>query len=436
MKTIVVQPAAALAKPRSADAATVDPPWRFATLLLAPHRLAFAAGALILGASALWWLGALLAREFATPLAWAIPMPIAHSILMAFGFMPLFFVGFLFTAGPRWLGMPAVDARSLVRAVATYAAAWLLYMPAVHLNRYFAAACIALAAVAWSVLGWRYARMVDASEADDRVHARVVRIGVVMGIAALWMAALASATESWQLLRGTVVGSLWGCLAMTFLGVAHRMIPFFTASALPFLNAWRPMWLLGVFVAATLTGFISGLIDLTIWPAPPTVRVLQLLPEAILGLGLLLLAVRWGIVQSLRVRLLAMLHVGFVWFGLVFVLQAVSHGMLLATNETRSLGLAPLHALTMGFMGATLMAMATRVSAGHSGRHLVADDLVWVLFWLQQLATVVRVAAACWPGAPSWLTSLAASLWALATVTWAIRYGRWYGRPRTDGAPG
>lgn len=436
MKTIAVQPAATLASPRPPVAGANDSRWRFATLLQAPHRLAFAAGALILASSALWWLGALLAREFGTPLAWTVPMPIAHSVLMAFGFMPLFFVGFLFTAGPRWLGLPPVDARNLVRAVATYAAAWLLYLPAVHLSQYFAAACIALAAAAWSVLGWRYARMVDASEADDRVHARVVRIGVVMGIAALWMAALAIATGSWQLLRGTVIGALWGCLAMTYLGVAHRMIPFFTASALPFLNAWRPMWLLGVFVAATVTGFISGLIDLTIWPAPPAVRVLQLLPETLLGLGLLSLAVRWGIVQSLRVRLLAMLHVGFVWLALVFVLLAVSHGMLLASNEARSLGLAPLHALTMGFMGATLMAMVTRVSAGHSGRHLVADDLVWTLFWLQQLATVLRVAAACWPGAPSWMTSLAASLWALATVTWAIRYGRWYGRPRIDGAPG
>ena len=131
-----------------------------------------------------------------------------------------------------------------------------------------------------------------------------------------------------------------------------------------------------------------------------------------------------------------MLHVGFVWLGLVFVLQAVSHSMLLVTDESRSLGLAPLHALTMGFMGATLIAMATRVSAGHSGRHLVADNLVWTLFWVQQVATVLRVTAACWPGAPSWLTSVAASLWALATVSWAVRYGRWYGRPRTDGAPG
>jgi uncharacterized protein involved in response to NO len=31
-----------------------------------------------------------------------------------------------------------------------------------------------------------------------------------------------------------------------FAVVAHRMIPFFTASALPALDAWRPWWLMAV----------------------------------------------------------------------------------------------------------------------------------------------------------------------------------------------
>jgi len=38
------------------------------------------------------------------------------------------------------------------------------------------------------------------------------------------------------------------------------------------------------------------------------------------------------------------------------------------------LGLAPMHALSMGYLGATLIAMITRVAAGHSGRPLAADD--------------------------------------------------------------
>lgn len=436
MKVIVVQTAAAKPSSHLLPQHQSCSGWQFDTLLRGPHRLAFCAGALILALSALWWLVALLVRESGSSLAWAVPMPIAHSVLMAFGFMPLFFVGFLFTASPRWLGLPAVDARSLVRPVMAYASSWVMYLPAVHVSLHLTAACLVVAAAAWSTLTWRYARMVDASSVDDRVHARVVRVGAVMGAAALWIAAAACAAEFWLLLRITVVGALWGCLAMTYLGVAHRMIPFFTSSALPILDAWRPMWLLAIFVCATAMGFISGLLDLTVWPAPAALRLLQTVPEFVLGCGLLLLAIRWGIAQSLRVRLLAMLHVGFIWFGVALMLQAASHAMLLFSNERLSLGLAPLHALTMGFMGATLLAMATRVSAGHSGRHLVADNLVWTLFWAQQLATLLRVVAGGWPGAPSWLTPLAATLWAVAVVTWAIRYGNWYGRPRADGAPG
>lgn len=87
-------------------------------------------------------------------------------------------------------------------------------------------------------------------------------------------------------------------------------------------------------------------------------------------------------------------------------------------------------------MGATLMAMATRVSAGHSGRSLVADNIVWVLFWMQQLATTLRLVAAVWADVAIPFTVIAAILWTASTVSWAVRYALWYGRPRFDGRPG
>ena len=46
----------------------------------------------------------------------------------------------------------------------------------------------------------------------------------------------------------------------------------------------------------------------------------------------------------------------------------------------------------MGCLGSLMLAMVTRVSCGHGGRALVADRLVWTLFWVLQLATVVRLA--------------------------------------------
>ena len=102
-------------------------------------------------------------------------------------------------------------------------------------------------------------------------------------------------------------------------------------------------------------------------------RAVQALAEAGMAALLLWLAFRWGLLQSLKIRLLAMLHVGFVWLGLVFALAALSHGLMAATDGARSLGLAPVHALAAGFFGSTLLAMATRVSAGHAGRALHAS---------------------------------------------------------------
>jgi uncharacterized protein involved in response to NO len=92
--------------------------------------------------------------------------------------------------------------------------------------------------------------------------------------------------------------------------------------------------------------------------------------------------------------------------------------------------------MTIGYLGATLFAMATRVSSGHSGRPLAADDIAWGLYWVVQLAVVLRVSAAIWPQAATPLVLLAICAWVLATLGWAIRYGGWFGRPRVDGRPG
>jgi uncharacterized protein involved in response to NO len=158
-----------------------------------------------------------------------------------------------------------------------------------------------------------------------------------------------------------------------------------------------------------------------------------------LGLGgalVLWLALRWGLVHSLRVRLLAMLYGGFVWLGIALGLAALSHARIAAWGESATLGLAPLHALAIGYLGATLLAMVTRVAAGHSGRPLVADGPAFALYLAVQAAATLRVGAALWPQAAGALTLAAVVAWAVGCVGWAWRYGGWLGRPRADGRPG
>jgi uncharacterized protein involved in response to NO len=104
----------------------MTPRWRINHLLLAPHRLALFLAAVMLATSALWWVALLLARALQWPLSPVVPVPLMHALLMSLGTMPLFFVGLLYTAGPKWLKLPPVSARSLLPALGALMTGWAL----------------------------------------------------------------------------------------------------------------------------------------------------------------------------------------------------------------------------------------------------------------------------------------------------------------------
>lgn len=431
MKTISL----AVASPAPAGPQPAQP-WCPARLLSAPHRLGFFAAAVLLATSGLWWCLVLVARYAAWPLPWAVPAPLTHGLVMALSFMPLFIVGFLFTAGPKWLALPDVPASSLLRPVLALSLGWCAALLGFHLSAALSALGMAAAAWAWAGLMWRFGRLVRASPARDRLHAGALAIAGLVGALAMAAAALAVALGQVPLARAAAQLALWGFLAPTFTIVSHRMLPFFTAGVLPFLEAWRPNGLLAAMLAALGVTALGALLEALGLALSPTLR-LMLLAVQLPAAGLVLwLALRWGLLHSLRTRLLAMLHLGFVWLGVSLGLAALSHARVLWMGEQASLGLAPLHALTMGFLGGTLIAMTTRVAAGHSGRALAADNLAWGLYLLLQTAAVLRVVAALWPAMEVALTVTAALAWATACTGWALRYGNWLGRPRVDGRPG
>lgn len=411
-----------------------DDRWRAPRLLEAPHRLGFFAAGTLFATIAGWWCVLVATRWVGFAVPWALPPAVAHGVLMAGGFMPLFIVGFLFTAGPRWLSLPPVPASSLRwPVVAMVAGAWLLLVGA-HVSTVLAAIGIAILAAGWTALAVRFAMMLRASGVRDRLHPRGVAAAGAVGAVACWLAAAAIAVEAADVARAAVLVMVWGWLAPTFAAVSHRMLPFFTHSAIPALDAWRPDGVLAVMLALLAASGAAAVAEVFWWPLPAAFRWLQVAVEAPAAAWLLWLALRWGLLHSLRVRLLLMLHAGFVWLGLAVALAAVSHA-LQATGGT-GLGLAPLHALTIGWLGTTLVAMVTRVSAGHGGRALSADAVAWWIYLAVHAAALLRVGASLWPRADAPLLVAAAFAWAAAAAAWAIRYGRWFGRPRADGRPG
>ena len=86
-----------------------------------------------------------------------------------------------------------------------------------------------------------------------------------------------------------------------------------------------------------------------------------------------------------------------------------------------------------------MQGMVTRVTLGHSGMALVADNTTCVLFWGMQLVALVRIVPEMLPvqgGVANGLVVLAALLWLLSLLPWVVKYVPKYWRQRKDGKPG
>ncbi|WP_157269711.1 NnrS family protein [Azohydromonas aeria] len=390
-----------------------DSGWHPRRLLDAPHRLGFAAGGLMLAATALWWACRLLGLQFGPD---AVPAPVAHALALTWGFMPLFMAGFLFTAGPRWLQRPAVSARELLPAIGAQLAGWLVLALALtgggRQGPLLAGMGLALVAAGWNHLVLRFWRLLRASTVEDRLHARVALAACMLLALLLHATVAALVAQAWTYSLALARVALWGGIGVVYAAVLHRMIPFF-GNAAPRLDARWPSWLLwamaGVLAAQ---GLVEGATMLAAAPWPPLAQALRAAGQGAAGLGVLALAWRWSQMQSLRQRLLAMLHRGFAWLGVALLLAAASQPA------------AALHAYALGFLGSLLLAMAARVVCGHSGRAVVADGPLWALFQALQFAVLARVGAALWPALSPWLLPLAAAAWAAVALGWGLRYGR------------
>ena len=220
--------------------------------------------------------------------------------------------------------------------------------------------------------------------------------------------------------------AVWGFLLPVFLAVAHRMLPFFTSSAVRAYVVHRPQWALRSLIGLSFAHGGLAFLELAEW------LWLADLPAALVAVRLAML---WWSRAALANRMLSVLHVAFAWLGVAFALFALQSMFWKAVPGF--LGQAPLHALTLGFFASMLIGMASRVTMGHSGRPVAADDAMWRAFWMMQAAAAVRVISElpALPGAHAlmWLSSL---LWLGAFGLWAWRFAPAFWRPRADGKPG
>jgi uncharacterized protein involved in response to NO len=266
----------------------------------------------------------------------------------------------------------------------------------------------------------------------QKIVSHAVVAAAAVGVVAL--SQLAFALGLWRdeaaILHTALRAALWGGLLPLVYAVCHRMIPFFTQSAVPVYTMVRPLWWL---LAVSLLCLAHLLLSLAgafswLWTVDGPLAALTLYG----GLA-------WRPLKSRKVPLLWTLYVAYSWLPLGLGLQFAADVSFALTGDW-ALGRAPLHALGIGFLSSLVLAMASRVTLGHSGRRLVMDRFTVACFAALQAAAVLRVVsellAAAAPGAVLALVAAASLAWLAGMVPWAARYGRMLVLPRVDGRPG
>jgi len=187
---------------------------------------------------------------------------------------------------------------------------------------------------------------------------------------------------------------------------------------------WRPLWLLGAFWGLALTHLALELLQWSAW--------LWLADLPLLALTGYWLWRNWP--RGRAPALLRVLFLGFAWLPIALAMYAGQSLWALA-DGTLPLGRAPAHALFVGFFGSLLVAMVTRVTAGHSGRVLELGPVATLTYALVQVVAVLRIAAELQADAMAWM-AIAAAGWVVAFLPWVLRSAWIYLTPRIDRRPG
>jgi uncharacterized protein involved in response to NO len=396
----------------------------------APHRVMFFGGSLQLVATMLWWLTDLATRYgTGNPIPWSVAPNAAHLYLMIYGIFPFLMFGFLMTTFPRWMAGEEIPASRYVPAFLLMLLGNAVFYAGLLGNKSLLAAGVFLSLCGWAIAMYALLHVVRHTKPMDKRHPIIALIALALGWsgAAAYLAWLLSEQQAW--LNFALQAGIWFFLLPVFFNIGHRMIPFFTASSALRCRIDRPDWPLWVILTCSAGHGALQLADASEW---------LWLVDAPLALTAFYLGYAWNLLRSLSVPMVAVLHIGVAWLavaGLLFTLQSLtlfsSHG------EQIILGLAPLHALTIGFFATVVLGMATRVTLGHSGMSINPQRSTWLLFAALQLAVMLRVLSEILPGEYRVALYLSAAIaWLACFLPWVVFYLPAYLKPRADGIPG
>jgi uncharacterized protein involved in response to NO len=197
---------------------------------------------------------------------------------------------------------------------------------------------------------------------------------------------------------------------MTLIG--GRIVPSFTRNWLSRENPGRLPVPFNHFDATVIAASVATLVLWIIIPQSPATGAALMIAGTLQSMRL----ARWAGDRSARERLVLILHLGYAFIPLGFLLLGAASLELVAMA-------AGVHAWGGGAAGTMTLAVMTRASLGHTGHVLTASRGTQAIYAAVLLAAVIRIAGALAPVYLIPLSVTAAILWASAFLGFGAAYG-------------
>jgi uncharacterized protein involved in response to NO len=338
-----------------------------------------------------------------------------HPHEMIFGYTAAVVAGFLLTAVRNWTGIPTAAGGSL----AALAVLWLAGRVAPYFPQALPPPLIAAVDLAF-IPALAVVLAVPLIRAGQKHN--LIFLPILLALAAANF--LVHLQELGYTAASARPGVFFGLdlIVLVIVIIGGRVIPFFTERALAGVAPKRrPLveWLSPISAAA------FAIADLTL-PNSLFAGALAVLAAAANGVRLS----GWYTNRFWTVPLLWVLHLGYAWVVVGFVLRALAAVGAVAPEFT-------LHAFTVGGIGVLTLGMMARVSLGHTGRPLKPAPAVAVAFALINIAALARgILPIILPQIFPHLIALSGTLWIAAFAIFLIVYLPILTGPRVDGQPG
>jgi uncharacterized protein involved in response to NO len=341
-----------------------------------------------------------------------LPSPLWHAHEMLFGFALAVVVGFLFTAGRNWTGLPTPTGGKL----AALAVLWIAGRVLVATQWTAASALVNTAFPLAAAAGLA----VPFFRAKNRRNYFFPGLLVLLALASLVIHLDAMGrvpVPGWAGMQVALDVMLFIVCVM-----GGRVIPMFTNNGVPGANAGRQPLLEKLALGSVLALLAGDLLRL-----PPVVV------GAIAAVAALAHLARWVLWQpwtTLRTPLVWVLHAAYAWLPLHLALRALAAVGWIGSSVAT-------HALTAGAIGGLIIGMMTRTARGHTGRPLRADRADVACYVLVLAAAVVRVFVPLL--APALLLQavlVSGLLWSAGFGLYAVAYWNVLTKARLDGKPG